>query len=927
MSNARTRLTSLLLTTAVALLTGGSALASAAPAGTGPGAYQVTSTIPVGIYPTGVAVNEATDTVYVVDRAGLRGFSGASGAVTRTFPLPNPGALYSGGCGIAVNAHTNTVYVADGWLVHAFNGATGKKIFDTRALDAPGPHGCGIAVNPRTNTVYVAGNDDTVVAINGATGALKFTTEVPSGPYAVAVNEATNTVYVANRGSATRRFTAADGSNYGLGGNTVSVISGATGHVTSTIKVGDTLTKGKLTDPPSGIAVNETTNTVYVADGSDSSVSVINGATGKMTSTINAAAAAGGVAVNETTNTVYATTWANNSVQVINGATGAVTSTVAAGANPLRVAVNETTNTVYVTGGPDDFDPRDMAANGPRRKEGDEGGTVSVLSVVAGAVASVRMDNHQKTPADCPLSTFPSRDDQEKCSQEFFVPAVPFHGNAGYSGGGYGGLYGGVAAGTLPTQSGTGNGVDPAEVSILSAADKAKYPGNVDTVDEGTFAGGVYTLPAKYFTFHWGGLSAGGAPTMLGARLDGAGHDTTAADGPVSWEVWPAPSHGVTTWVNAVGFIYRPISAGTDTFALRVCREFTDTTQEFVTFTQCFYQPLKITTPGVAAIDVTLGSTPVPLPPAGTTTPPTSWSTPTPGPTPHGVPAGKASTAGSFTGLATLLALGAPTNKADTADVTSGRLIAGGAAGGTALLALGVLFVLRRRGARTGVLAGGLALLAVVLLGTSAASLGSHYLGSGNSHPGRELSSGPLPPSLAPTPAAAATPGTPPKVVPGSPGFPVQLVVPSHHLTAAVSANPLDAAGNIFVPPNPRAVSWASQDAAPGSAQGTIILAAHINYAGVAGAFSDLASYRTGQIITLVMADGRKLNYRVAAEPLEVPKAKVGARGQELFDQTSSFGPAGSPKSGRLLLVSCGGAFDNRTGHYESNIFVYALPV
>ena len=35
---------------------------------------------------------------------------------------------------------------------------------------------------------------------------------------------------------------------------------------------------------------------------------------------------------------------------------------------------------------------------------------------------------------------------------------------------------------------------------------------------------------------------------------------------------------------------------------------------------------------------------------------------------------------------------------------------------------------------------------------------------------------------------------------------------------------------------------------------------------------------------------------------------------------------AGRPKSGRLLLLSCGGAFDNRTGHYESNIFVYALP-
>jgi len=118
-------------------------------------------------------------------------------------------------------------------------------------------------------------------------------------------------------------------------------------------------------------------------------------------------------------------------------------------------------------------------------------------------------------------------------------------------------------------------------------------------------------------------------------------------------------------------------------------------------------------------------------------------------------------------------------------------------------------------------------------------------------------------------------------------------------------------------------VSWASQDAAPGSTRGTIILVAHINYAGVAGAFSDLANYRVGQTITLVLADGRKMNYRVAAPAIEVKKDKLGPRRQELFDQTHSYGLA---RSGRLLLLSCGGRFSNATGHYESNILVYALP-
>jgi hypothetical protein len=155
----------------------------------------------------------------------------------------------------------------------------------------------------------------------------------------------------------------------------------------------------------------------------------------------------------------------------------------------------------------------------------------------------------------------------------------------------------------------------------------------------------------------------------------------------------------------------------------------------------------------------------------------------------------------------------------------------------------------------------------------------------------------------------------------------VKVIAGDHHLNAKISANRLKSDGSLYVPPNPRTVSWASQDVAPGTSRGTIILVSHINYGGITGAFSDLADYRVGQIITLVLADGRRLKYAVAAPPLEVNKNKLGLRRQELFDQTHSYGLAGRPRSGRLLLLSCGGVFDNRTGHYESNILVYALPV
>ena len=218
--------------------------------------------------------------------------------------------------------------------------------------------------------------------------------------------------------------------------------------------------------------------------------------------------------------------------------------------------------------------------------------------------------------------------------------------------------------------------------------------------------------------------------------------------------------------------------------------------------------------------------------------------------------------------------------------------------------------------------------LGMALLVLSATILGDHYLGQGRV--GRTLSSAPLPPDLSPPVTAEPTSqpqAASPMVVADRPGVPVSVIVAGHHVQAAVSADPLNADGSLFVPPNPRAVSWASQDVGPGSSYGTTILVSHVNFGGVPGAFSDLPDYQVGQIITVVLADGRKLKYAVAAPPMDVRKDQLGPRRAELFDQTHSFGPAGRPKSGRLLLLTCGGAFDNRTGHYESNIFVFALPV
>jgi len=97
---------------------------------------------------------------------------------------------------------------------------------------------------------------------------------------------------------------------------------------------------------PGLIAVNQSTGNVYVVNGGDDTVSVINGA-GNVTATVAIGREASAIAVNATTNKIYVANQLDNSVSVIDGASNATT-TVAVGTNPEGIAVNPTTNKIYV---------------------------------------------------------------------------------------------------------------------------------------------------------------------------------------------------------------------------------------------------------------------------------------------------------------------------------------------------------------------------------------------------------------------------------------------------------------------------------------------------------------------------------------------------------------------------------------------------
>lgn len=217
----------------------------------------------------------------------------------------------------------------------------------------------GVVVNPKTHTIYVAnGNDSTISVINSATcndiqtsgcGQTPPTIKIANGPGLFAINTVTDTIYVGNGGD-----------------NTVSVINGATCNASNTSGCNQAASTINVGGGPGIPGIDTATNTIYVPNGNDGTVSVINGATcdGQNTSgcnqtpaTVEAGSGADQVAVDPSTHSVYVANFNDGTVSVINGATCNATDTSGCGQTPATVQVgplpvgllfDRSSHTVYV---------------------------------------------------------------------------------------------------------------------------------------------------------------------------------------------------------------------------------------------------------------------------------------------------------------------------------------------------------------------------------------------------------------------------------------------------------------------------------------------------------------------------------------------------------------------------------------------------
>jgi sortase (surface protein transpeptidase) len=170
----------------------------------------------------------------------------------------------------------------------------------------------------------------------------------------------------------------------------------------------------------------------------------------------------------------------------------------------------------------------------------------------------------------------------------------------------------------------------------------------------------------------------------------------------------------------------------------------------------------------------------------------------------------------------------------------------------------------------------------------------------------------PDPPVLDPTqpdPATAAPASA-------APSTPVRIELPALGVDTVVVPVGVDSSGEMEVPPDVSTVGWYRFGPAPGAAVGSAVLSGHVDdYRQGAGVFARIGDLGPGDLVRVVDEMGVSREFSVLSRE-EWSKGDVPL--DRLFDR------GGDP---RLVLITCGGSFNNSTLGYDDNIAITAVPI
>ncbi|UJP41516.1 class F sortase [Cellulomonas palmilytica] len=145
---------------------------------------------------------------------------------------------------------------------------------------------------------------------------------------------------------------------------------------------------------------------------------------------------------------------------------------------------------------------------------------------------------------------------------------------------------------------------------------------------------------------------------------------------------------------------------------------------------------------------------------------------------------------------------------------------------------------------------------------------------------------------------------------------PVRLAVPDVDLDMTVVPVGVLDDGTMEIPEDADEAGWYRFGPAPADDDGNTLIAAHVDsrLTGI-GPFSRLRDVPSGAPVAVTDADGTVHRYRVTdVESIDKDSAPLDVW----------FARSGPP---RLVLVTCGGTWQEDVGHYSDNVVVTAEPV
>ena len=307
---------------------------------------SVVATIMISGPAYGLAINSKTNKIYLSVLSLQKTFEqiqstgtseeviiidGATDTISTSFAIQP--VIMSQDVGLDVNSETNKLYISNQInnriLIVDTNSPQNGVINTVTGLgfESATLMGTSLAVNSKTNKVYIVDDSSSLAhSLYILDGLDNMLTSIPlslGSPQGIGIDIENNKIFIPK-----------------FNPSTLAVIDGGTNTESANIFT--------IADSPKKVAINPTTNKVYVVDELKNSITIIDETKNEITGSIMVGNSPFGVAVNSTTNKIYVTNSGSDNVSVIDGKTSTVVSTINTDPNPKSIAVNTTTNKIYV---------------------------------------------------------------------------------------------------------------------------------------------------------------------------------------------------------------------------------------------------------------------------------------------------------------------------------------------------------------------------------------------------------------------------------------------------------------------------------------------------------------------------------------------------------------------------------------------------